>query len=96
MKIWHKILVAPAVAIVFLLALGGVSWQMLNRQNAAMEDLAHVRMAASQIAAEASGDLSEVHSNVYRLFTWIANLKEDQIKKVSQEQHQRRMTDRPG
>ncbi|MDB5956153.1 methyl-accepting chemotaxis protein [Ramlibacter sp.] len=89
MKIWHKILVAPAVAIVFLLALGAVSWQMLNRQNAALEDLARVRMVSSQIAAEASGDLSEVHSNVYRLFTWIANLKEDQIKKVSDEQHQR-------
>ena len=35
---------------------------------------------------EAAGDLSEVHSNVYRLFTWIANLKEDQIKKINGEQ----------
>ena len=89
MRIWHKILVAPAVAIVFLVALGAVSWQMLSRQNAALEDLARLRMAASQTAAEAAGDVSDVHSNVYRLFTWITNLKEDQIKKVSQEQHQR-------
>ncbi len=88
MKIWHKILVAPAVAIVFLLALGAVSWQMLSRQNAALEELARVRMASSQIAAEMSGDLSEIHSNVYRLFTWIANLKDDQIKKVTVEQRQ--------
>jgi len=77
------------VAIVFLLALGAVSWQMLNRQNVALDELARVRMAASQIAADASGDLSEVHSNVYRLFTWISNLKEDQIKKVAEEQRQR-------
>jgi methyl-accepting chemotaxis protein len=86
MRIWHKILVAPAVAIVFLLALGAVSWQMLNRQSAALDELARVRMAATQAAADASGDFSEVHSNVYRLFTWIANLKDDQIKKTNGEQ----------
>jgi methyl-accepting chemotaxis protein len=89
MKVWHKILVAPSVAIVFLLAVGGVSWQMLSRQNDALEDLARTRMAASQIAGEAAADMSEVHSNVYRLFTWIANLKEEQIRKVNEEQRQK-------
>ncbi|MDB5899107.1 MAG: chemotaxis protein [Ramlibacter sp.] len=89
MRIWHKILVAPLVAILFLLALGGLSWQMLERQNGALESLARDRMAASQVAMEAAGDLSEVHSNVYRLFTWIANLKEDQIKKINGEQRQK-------
>jgi methyl-accepting chemotaxis protein len=89
MKVWHKIMVAPAVAMVFLVAVGGVSWQMLNRQNAALEDLARNRMAASQVAGDAAAELSEVHSNVYRLFTWIANLKEDQIRKVNEEQRQK-------
>jgi methyl-accepting chemotaxis protein len=86
MRIWHKILVAPAVAIAFMLALGAVSWQMLTRQNAALEDLARTRMAASQVAAEAAGDLSEVHSNVYRLFTWIASLGDNRVKAITEEQ----------
>ena len=86
MRIWHKILVAPVVAIAFMLALGAVSWQMLTRQNAALEDLARTRMAASQVAAEAAGDLSEVHSNVYRLFTWIASLGDNRVKAITEEQ----------
>ncbi|NML46317.1 HAMP domain-containing protein [Ramlibacter sp. G-1-2-2] len=89
MKVWQKILVAPAVTIVFLLALGAVSYVMLTRQNNALEELARNRMSAFQTAADAAGDIAEVHSNVYRLFTWIANLKDDQIKKVNQEQRQK-------
>src|SRR4051812_26337971 len=30
MKIWHKILVAPAVAILFLLAFGALAWLVLH------------------------------------------------------------------
>ncbi|WP_275698505.1 methyl-accepting chemotaxis protein [Ramlibacter paludis] len=89
MKVWHKILVAPTVAIAFLLALGGVSYGMLTRQNAALEELARGRMSAFQVAADASQEMSEVHSNVYRLITWIANLKEDQIKTVNVEQRKK-------
>jgi methyl-accepting chemotaxis protein len=89
MKVWHKILVAPAVAIAFLLALGLVSYGMLSRQNAALEELARGRMAAFQVAADAAQEISEVHSNIYRLFTWIANLKEEQIKKVNVEARQK-------
>jgi methyl-accepting chemotaxis protein len=89
MKVWHKILVAPAVAIAFLLALGGVSYAMLTRQNAALEELARGRMAAFQVAADASQEISEVHSNVYRLISWIANLKEEQIKTVNVEQRKK-------
>ncbi|HEX2545912.1 MAG TPA: methyl-accepting chemotaxis protein [Ramlibacter sp.] len=89
MKIWHKIMVAPSIAIVFLLALGAISWQMLNRQNAAMHDLAVNRMTAAEMAAEASGEFSEVHASVYRLLTWIANVKEDQVRQTSLQQRQK-------
>jgi methyl-accepting chemotaxis protein len=89
MKVWHKILVAPTVAIAFLLALGAVSYAMLTRQNAALEELARGRMAAFQVAADASQEISEVHSNVYRLISWIANLKEEQIKTVNVEQRRK-------
>ena len=86
MKVLHKILVAPAVATLFLLVLGGLSYGVLQQQNSALEELAGSRFAGYQVAADAAQDLSEVHSNVYRLITWIANLKEDKIKQVTDQQ----------
>jgi methyl-accepting chemotaxis protein len=86
MKVWHKVLVAPAVAIVFLMLLGVVSYGALMQQNAALEELAKSRFTGYQIAADSAQDISEVHSNVYRLFTWITNLSEDKIKKITAEQ----------
>jgi methyl-accepting chemotaxis protein len=85
-KVLHKILIAPAIAIVFLIVLGAVAFGVLQQQNAALEDLAKSRFAGYQIAADASQELSGVHSNVYRLITWIANLKEDKIKIITDEQ----------
>jgi methyl-accepting chemotaxis protein len=87
MKIWHKILVAPGLAIVFLLGFGAIAYGVVDRQNAALEDLAKRRLAGVVIATDASQDLSEVHSNVYRLFTWIANLSEDKVKQSTAEQN---------
>ena len=86
MKVLHKILIAPAIAIVFLIVLGAVSFGALQQQNAALEELGKSRFAGYQTAADASQDLSEVHSNVYRLITWISNLKEDKIKQMTDEQ----------
>jgi methyl-accepting chemotaxis protein len=86
MKVWHKVLVAPALAIVFLLLFGGLSYGVLMQQNAALESLAKNRFAGYQIAADSAQDISEVHSNVYRLFTWIGNLTEDKIKKITDEE----------
>jgi methyl-accepting chemotaxis protein len=86
MKVWHKVLVAPALAIVFLLLFGGLSYGVLMQQNAALESLAKNRFAGYQIAAESAQGISEVHSNVYRLFTWIGNLTEDKIKKITDEE----------
>jgi methyl-accepting chemotaxis protein len=82
MKVWQKILVAPAIAVVFLMLLGALSYGVMNRQNLALEELAKNRFAGYQIAADSAQDISEVHSNVYRLLTWMANLSEDKVKKA--------------
>ena len=86
MKVWHKVLVAPAVAIVFLVLLGALSYGALMQQNQVLEELTKVRFAGYQIAADSAQDISEVHSNVYRLLTWIANLSEDKIAKTTNEE----------
>ena len=83
MKVWHKVLVAPAVAVVFLMLLGALSYGALMQQNVALEELSKNRFAGYQIAADSTQDISEVHSNVYRLLTWMGNLSEDKIKKIT-------------
>src|SRR6266581_2047310 len=86
MKIWHKIVVAPAVAIVFLMIFGAVSYNALTRQHATLQDLVNNRFGSYQLAADSSRTIGEVHAEVYRLFTWIGNLKEDKIKHITAEQ----------
>ncbi|MDP3672284.1 MAG: methyl-accepting chemotaxis protein [Telluria sp.] len=86
MKVLQKILIAPATAIVFLVVLGSVAYGALHQQNAALEELVKSRFAGYQVSADAAQELSEVHSSVYRLITWIANLKEDKIRQATDEQ----------
>ncbi len=86
MKVWHKILVAPGVAIIFLLVLGAMSYFGLTRQHSTLSELFNNRLGNYQLVADSAQDITEVHASVYRLFTWIANLKEDKIKQVNGEQ----------
>ncbi|NNU42504.1 HAMP domain-containing protein [Ramlibacter sp. B156] len=86
MRIWHKILIAPGLAILFLLAFGLIAYGVASQQNEALRELAQKRLAGVVAATDASQDISEVHSNVYRLFTWIANLPEEKVKKATAEQ----------
>ncbi|RYF15575.1 MAG: HAMP domain-containing protein, partial [Comamonadaceae bacterium] len=87
MKIWHKILIAPALAIVFLLGFGAVAYGVALQQNQALDDLSKKRLAGVSVAMDAAQDISEVHSTVYRLVTWIANLSEDKVKAAIGEQN---------
>ncbi len=86
MKILHKVLVAPAIAMAFLLVLGGTTYSMLTQQRAVLTDLVGNRFSSYQLAAESSRQIGEVHGEVYRLFTWIGNLKEDKIKQITTKQ----------
>src|SRR3954464_7452384 len=86
MRIWHKILIAPLLAVVFLLGFGVIAYSVVSQQNDALEDIAKKRLESVVIAMDAQNDLADVHSGVYRLFTWIANLSEDKVKKALGEQ----------
>src|SRR5674476_18637 len=79
-------MVAPGLAIIFLMMLGGISYSVLTQQNSTLAELFNSRFANYQIASGSAQDISEVHSNVYRLFTWLGNLKEDKIKQITDEQ----------
>jgi len=82
MRIWHKILIAPVLAIAFLLGYGAVSYGVVHQQNKTLEDIAKKRLDGVATAMEAQNEFAEVHSGVYRLITWINNLSEDKVKKA--------------
>jgi len=79
MKVWHKILVAPGLAIVFLLVLGATTYSVLTRQNSALDELYGTRFANYELAAKSSEEIVATHAGVYRLFTWIGNLNDEKI-----------------
>jgi len=80
MKIWHKILIAPAVGIVFLLVLGITAYTVLMRQQSTLADLFEHRFGSYRTAASAVQDVGEVHAGVYRLFSIIGSLNDGRIK----------------
>ena len=86
MKVWHKLVVAPGIAIIFLMILGAMSYGVLTYQDSKIAELFKNRFANYQVASGSAQDISEVHSNVYRLFTWLGNLKEDKIDQITAEQ----------
>jgi methyl-accepting chemotaxis protein len=79
MKIWHKVIVAPAVAMAFLLLLGLASYLALSRQQGALDDLRESDFVAYRTAAAGASDVTDVHSGVYRLFTWMGNMDDKKI-----------------
>ncbi len=83
MKVWHKIIVAPAVAMGFLALLGGVAYWALSLQQRALQDVYTNRFASYQAASQASESFAELHSDVYRLFTGIAKMQPDKINETS-------------
>jgi methyl-accepting chemotaxis protein len=83
MRIWHKILVAPALAIVFLIAFGMIAYGVVARQDQALEELAETRMAGVEVATRSAQQVGEVHASVYRLFTSIANLEAGKVKEAT-------------
>ncbi len=73
-----KLLVSPAVAIVFLFAVWIVCYFGFLNQKAALDDIFNNRFQNYQASAKIIKDLTEVHANVYKLLSMIGagNLKE--------------------
>ncbi|HZY16238.1 MAG TPA: methyl-accepting chemotaxis protein, partial [Ramlibacter sp.] len=89
MKIWHKLFVAPLVAIFFLLALGALSAMMMARQGLSMAALIQDRGGAMTLALSAAQEISQVHSGAYRLFHSIEVKTGEQVDAAVKEQNAR-------
>jgi methyl-accepting chemotaxis protein len=71
LRIGPKLLLAPGVVLVLLIATTSSAWTGMVRQNASMENLVQVRAARLKAAADVAGEARFAHANIYQLLAWI-------------------------
>ncbi|CAK0777030.1 methyl-accepting chemotaxis protein [Gammaproteobacteria bacterium] len=81
MNLFQKLLVAPLLAIAFMLMLGATSYLSMKLQHQALNSIYSDRTDRLTIANafELELDLQRVHSNTYRLMSWASDLDEKKI-----------------
>jgi methyl-accepting chemotaxis protein len=84
MSLFQRILLAPAIATLLMLALGAVGYHSLNSQNRAVDDLYNVRTRHLQAAGETRAAVLDVHSRAYRLMTWAGTFDASRLEKDGQ------------
>ncbi|MCC2632385.1 MAG: methyl-accepting chemotaxis protein [Ramlibacter sp.] len=85
MKIWHKLLVAPLVAILFLLGVGIASVALLASQGMSLAELVRVRGAGITAVMAASRDMSQVHTGTYWLLMGAGDIPQDKARTLAAE-----------
>jgi len=87
LKLTSKLLVAPAVVIIFMLVLGMVSYFSLLKQKLAIEDIFSTRFKSYAVSADIAESAGNVHANIYKVINW-ANAKYDgkKIEKLGKDQ----------
>jgi methyl-accepting chemotaxis protein len=84
MMLSRKLLLAPGVVLVFLIVFGLSGFWGLQTQQAALDDIFNVRYASAMASEQASRELVEGHSNVYKLISWArANYESAKIDSLS-------------
>jgi methyl-accepting chemotaxis protein len=70
MKILHRILIAPVVAIALLLVFGVVGYQAISAQDAALDDISNTRIERYKISTGLSDRVARSHNTMFRLVSW--------------------------
>ena len=82
MKIIHKMMLAPGVAMVFLIALAVVAQVSLSRQNQRMLSLDEVTISGVNRVSAQTVALGDVHTGIYSKMGIMASLDEAGVKRV--------------
>ena len=70
MRIFQKILLAPAAAVLLLIVSGGISYHALRAQHEALHELFDVRQDRLSQADQARGSFRTTQTGVYRVLTF--------------------------
>jgi methyl-accepting chemotaxis protein len=85
LKLYQRILLAPGLALFFLLLFGVVVYRALSTDQVAMREIFSTRFGIFQKADQALADIDAAHAAVYRLVTWIGNYDPAKIAHKSAE-----------
>jgi len=77
MNLFQKILIPPAVWMIFMLVLSVVGYQSLDVQRQAIDELFNTRVQHLQLALQVREGILDVQSRTYRLMTWAGTLDEN-------------------
>ena len=83
MKLYQRILIAPGLALLFLVLFGGVAYRAMSIEQVAMKEIYTTRFGFFEKLQAVSADVDTVHASVYRLVTWIGNYDEAKIARMS-------------
>jgi methyl-accepting chemotaxis protein len=83
MKLYQRILLAPGLALAFLIVFGGVVYRALSIEQVAMSEIYTTRFGFFEKLGGASAQIDTVHASVYRLVTWIGNYDEAKVARMS-------------
>jgi methyl-accepting chemotaxis protein len=71
LRIGPKLLLAPSVVLVLLVAITACAWVGMVRQNASLENLVQVHAARLKATADIAGEAKFAHANIYQLLAWV-------------------------
>jgi len=71
LRIGPKLLLAPGIVLILLVAITACAWVGMVRQNASLENLVLVRAERLRATAHILGDAKFAHANIYQLLAWI-------------------------
>lgn len=87
MKLTTKLLLTPAIVILFMLISGAFSYWGLTAQNNTMHDMYNVRFANYRACVQTLEDLQGVQTDLYKLIGWVSAKYDDKkIAALAQEQ----------
>ena len=93
MNLFQKILIPPAVWMIFMLVLSVVGYQSLDVQRQAIDELFNTRVQHLQPALQVREGILDVHSRTYRLMTWAGTLDENAEEMGTQAQQLQELMD---
>jgi methyl-accepting chemotaxis protein len=79
MNLLQRILIAPAISIVFMLILSGVGFSSMSTLNRAVEEMTSTRSNHFRVATEVKAGALDTQARIYRLMTWAGSLDEKKI-----------------
>ncbi|OEZ58837.1 methyl-accepting chemotaxis protein [Duganella sp. HH105] len=71
LRIGPKLLLAPGLVLLLLIATAGAAYYGMVRQNASLENLVQLRAARLKAVADISGEARYAHAHIYQLLAWV-------------------------